>query len=218
MLTFSISYRGGFKILDTATPGEFYGGFLAQPPCRVHRKAYELSQKIPPVLQVNLLQQYQLQADLFQNGCLDLCDIALYFFPVDYMERCSPAQNFWMNFIFFLQFQFRLSDYYNVFFECRSQNYNRLFQLMANKNSVMISYIDGVELLIFTSKQLPADSRGKSLDYLIQQQHCRSFVVNFQNTYSVHSLKNLVKVVEYWYKQTFCSKLSRVMVGNYMNR
>ncbi|XVF49970.1 hypothetical protein PTKIN_Ptkin04bG0058900 [Pterospermum kingtungense] len=122
------TWTGGFKFLDAAAPGEFYGGFLARPSCRVHRKAYELSQKMPPVLRVNLLQQCHLQADLFQNGCLDLRDIALYFFPVDYMERSQ-------------------------------ENYNQLFQLMVIKNSVMISYIDGMELLIFTSRQLHADSQ-----------------------------------------------------------
>ncbi|XWS47933.1 hypothetical protein CRYUN_Cryun13aG0028600 [Craigia yunnanensis] len=156
------TWMGGFKFLDTATPGEFYGGFLARPPCRVHRKAYEFSQKMPSVLQVNLLQQCHLQTDLFQNGCLDLCDIGLYFFPVDHMERSQ-------------------------------KNYNQLFQLMAIKNSVMISYIDGVELLIFTSKQLHADS-GEHFD-------------------SVHSINNLVRVVECWYNHTFCSKLARFLVS-----
>ncbi|XP_052480821.1 uncharacterized protein LOC105764711 isoform X3 [Gossypium raimondii] len=43
----------------------------------------------------------------------------------------------------------------------RSQgNYNKLFQLMGKENSVMISYIDDLELLIFTSEQLHADSWG----------------------------------------------------------
>ncbi|XVE56819.1 hypothetical protein DITRI_Ditri04bG0041400 [Diplodiscus trichospermus] len=122
------TWMGSFKFLDTATPGEFYGGFQARPPCRVHRKAYEFSLKMPPVLQVNLLPKCHLQADLFQNGCIDLCDMALYFFPVDYLERSQ-------------------------------KNYDQLFQLMEIKNSVMLSYIDGVELLIFSSKQLHADSR-----------------------------------------------------------
>lgn len=48
--------------------------------------------------------------------------------------------------------------------KCRSQrNYNKLFQLMGMEKSVMISYIDDLELLIFTSELLHADSRGKSL-------------------------------------------------------
>ncbi|XP_021286689.1 uncharacterized protein LOC110418321 [Herrania umbratica] len=87
------TWMGGFKFPDTATPGEFYGGFLARPPSRVHRKAYEFTQKMPPVLQVNLLRQCHLQADILQNGCLDLCDIALYFYPVDYTERSEQNYN-----------------------------------------------------------------------------------------------------------------------------
>ncbi|KAK9021315.1 hypothetical protein V6N11_011310 [Hibiscus sabdariffa] len=122
------TWKGGFKFHDTATLGEYFGGFLARPPCRVHRKAYKFSMKMPPVLQVNLLQQCHLQADILQNGCLDLFDIALYFFPAEYTERSQ-------------------------------KNYNQLFELMEMKNSVMISYIDDTELLIFTSKQLHADSQ-----------------------------------------------------------
>ncbi|KAK6250069.1 hypothetical protein SCA6_004074 [Theobroma cacao] len=102
------TWMGGFKFLDAATPGEFYGGFLARPPCRVHRKAYEFSQKMPPVLQVNLLHQCHLQADILQNGCLDLCDIALYFYPVDYTERCVPTSNSGLNSFSFYNFNFGL--------------------------------------------------------------------------------------------------------------
>ncbi|KAK6250067.1 hypothetical protein SCA6_004072, partial [Theobroma cacao] len=63
----------------------------------VHRKAYKSSQKMPPVLQVNVLHQCHLQADILQNGCLDLCDIALYFYPVDYTERCAATSNSGLN-------------------------------------------------------------------------------------------------------------------------
>ncbi|XP_038725967.1 uncharacterized protein LOC120017005 [Tripterygium wilfordii] len=40
------------------------------------------------------------------------------------------------------------------------QNISDLFELMDTKNSVMVSYIDGVELLIFTSEQLHVNSKG----------------------------------------------------------
>ncbi|KAK8604104.1 hypothetical protein V6N13_096566 [Hibiscus sabdariffa] len=122
------TWKGGFKFHDTATLGEYFGGFLAHPPCRVHRKAYEFSMKMPPVLQVNLLQQCHLQADILQNGCLDLFDIALYFFPAEYPERSQ-------------------------------KNYKQLLELMEMKNSVMISSIYDMDLLIFTAKQLHADSQ-----------------------------------------------------------
>lgn len=82
----SLFSRGGFKF-DVATQQMFYGGFQAQLPCRVHRKAYESSRKIPLILQVKLLPQCDIWEDLFQDSCPDFCDIALYFFPSANIER-----------------------------------------------------------------------------------------------------------------------------------
>lgn len=79
--------RGGFSIVDSSTYVEFLGGFHAKPPCRVHRKAHELSLQMPIVLQVKLLPRFQIWAELFQNNCPDLQDIALYFFPSDNTEK-----------------------------------------------------------------------------------------------------------------------------------
>ncbi|XP_073260491.1 PHD finger-containing protein 6-like isoform X2 [Populus alba] len=106
----------------------FYGGFQAQLPCRVHRKAYESSRKIPLILQVKLLPQCDIWEDLFQDSCPDFCDIALYFFPSANIERSK-------------------------------ENHASLFRLMETENAAMRSYIDGVELLIFTSKQLHVESQ-----------------------------------------------------------
>ncbi|OMP08004.1 Zinc finger, FYVE/PHD-type [Corchorus olitorius] len=80
-------WKGGFKFLDSATPGELYGGFLAKPPCIVHRKAYDFLTNMPPVIQVNLLHECHVQADFLQNGGLDLRDIAFYIFPKDDTDR-----------------------------------------------------------------------------------------------------------------------------------
>lgn len=77
--------RGGFVL--PATPAKFYGGFQAQPPCTVNRKAFEFSKRMPPVLKVKLLPWCQMWGNLFQNDCPDLKDIALYFFPADNIER-----------------------------------------------------------------------------------------------------------------------------------
>lgn len=41
------------------------------------------------------------------------------------------------------------------------ENHASLFRLMETENAAMRSYIDGVELLIFTSKQLHVESQGK---------------------------------------------------------
>nr|TKS15975.1 uncharacterized protein D5086_0000028130 [Populus alba] len=123
----SLFSRGGFKF-DVATQQMFYGGFQAQLPCRVHRKAYESSRKIPLILQVKLLPQCDIWEDLFQDSCPDFCDIALYFFPSANIERSK-------------------------------ENHASLFRLMETENAAMRSYIDGVELLIFTSKQLHVESQ-----------------------------------------------------------
>lgn len=67
--------------------GEFYDGFQAKAPCLVHGRAYELSRKIPPILQVKLLSRSDIWDDLFHNECPNLADIALYFFPSEDIER-----------------------------------------------------------------------------------------------------------------------------------
>ncbi|XP_059443576.1 uncharacterized protein LOC132175601 isoform X3 [Corylus avellana] len=123
-----VTWKGGFLL--TATRVKFYGGFQAQPPFTVSRKALEFSKGMPQVLQVQLLPRCQMWADLFQNDCPDLNDIALYFFPADNIERSKG-------------------------------NIACLIELMEVESSMMRSCIDGVELLIFTSKQLHMDSQAE---------------------------------------------------------
>ncbi|XP_020537429.1 uncharacterized protein LOC105640619 isoform X2 [Jatropha curcas] len=120
------TWKGGFTFFDTTTPGKFYGGFNAQPPCRVNRKAYEFSRTMPTILGVNLLPLNHIRSDIFQNDYPDFRDIALYFLPSPTIERSKG-------------------------------NYDSLFKLLEIENSVMRSYISGMELLIFTSKQLHSD-------------------------------------------------------------
>ncbi|KAJ6344581.1 hypothetical protein OIU76_006157 [Salix suchowensis] len=122
-----VAWRGGFKF-DVAALRMFYGGFQAQLPCRVHRKAYESSRNIPLILQVKLLPQCDIWEDLFQDSCPDFSDIALYFFPSANIERSK-------------------------------ENHASLFQLMETENAAIRSYMYGIELLIFTSKQLHVDSQ-----------------------------------------------------------
>jgi hypothetical protein len=85
-------FRGGF--LFTSKPGKFYGGFQAQSKCTINRKAYDISQRMPPVLQVMLLPRCRLWEELFQNNGPDLNDVALYFFPDDNIERYVLASSF----------------------------------------------------------------------------------------------------------------------------
>uniref|UniRef100_A0A251L3V6 AIPP2-like SPOC-like domain-containing protein n=1 Tax=Manihot esculenta TaxID=3983 RepID=A0A251L3V6_MANES len=81
------TWKGGFKFFDTTAPGKYYGGFQAQPPCIVNRKAYDFSQTMPIVLQVELLPQHRVWEDLFQNDYPDFRDIALYFLPSAIIQR-----------------------------------------------------------------------------------------------------------------------------------
>ncbi|XP_023001152.1 uncharacterized protein LOC111495374 isoform X4 [Cucurbita maxima] len=88
------SWKGGFQFIDTRMGGEFYDGFLAKPPCVVHGRAYELSRKIPPILQVKLLSRSDIWDELFHDECPDLADIALYFFPADNFERSRKNNSY----------------------------------------------------------------------------------------------------------------------------
>ncbi|KAJ7978728.1 Zinc finger, FYVE/PHD-type [Quillaja saponaria] len=122
------TWKGGFKLIDTSGSSKFYDGFQAQPPCRVHRKAYELSCGMPPVLQVEPVHQFNIFENIFQKNGPDLQEIALYFFHSDGNMRSK-------------------------------QNYDKLFEFMSSQNLMLRGYIDGVELLVFTSKQLNVDSQ-----------------------------------------------------------
>ena len=86
-------FRGGFFVTNS-TPKNFLGGFKAQLPTSISRRASEFSGKLPLVLSVELLPQSQILADLFQNDCPDLRDIALYFSPDDNIERFVLASYF----------------------------------------------------------------------------------------------------------------------------
>ena len=86
-------FRGGFFVTNS-TPKNFLGGFKAQLPTSISRRASEFSGKMPLVLSVELLPQSQILADLFQNDCPDLRDIALYFSPDDNIERFVLASDF----------------------------------------------------------------------------------------------------------------------------
>nr|XP_011462806.1 PREDICTED: uncharacterized protein LOC101297829 [Fragaria vesca subsp. vesca] len=119
-------WKGGFIILDSETPAQFIGGFQAQPPCTVHRKAYEFSRKMPPVLRANLLPRLLLWADPFQEECPDLQDVGLYFFPDDNIAGSRET--------------------YALLFE--------VMDTQNSVMRIFFDGVDAVDLLIFTSTQL----------------------------------------------------------------
>ncbi|XP_058751329.1 uncharacterized protein LOC131624402 isoform X2 [Vicia villosa] len=93
------AWSGRFQILQAAASVEFYDGFEAKPPCVVNRKAYNLSSKIPQVLQVESLSALNVLTDVFQNYSPTLQDIALYFFPSDSQERSRKSLNSLLKFM-----------------------------------------------------------------------------------------------------------------------
>jgi hypothetical protein len=101
ILEFSQSFHCNFfvqgGVLVTATRSTFYGGFRAQPPRTVSRQAFEFSQRLPLVLPVTLLPRSQIWADLFQNDCPDLNDIALYFSPDNNIQRFVLTSDFYVK-------------------------------------------------------------------------------------------------------------------------
>lgn len=69
-----------------------------------------------------------------------------------------------INFFFcarpFLLFKL-LYLHYMLSIECRSQkNFNSIFEFMNEEKLMLRSFIDGVELSVFTSNELNVDSRG----------------------------------------------------------
>ncbi|KAL6188840.1 hypothetical protein ACLB2K_040231 [Fragaria x ananassa] len=119
-------WKGGFIILDSETPAQFIGGFQAQPPSTVHRKAYEFSRKMPPVLRANLIPRLLLWADPFQEECPDLQDVGLYFFPDDNIAGSRET--------------------YALLFE--------VMDTQNSVMRIYFDGVDAVDLLIFTSTQL----------------------------------------------------------------
>ncbi|XP_050881971.1 uncharacterized protein LOC127085498 [Lathyrus oleraceus] len=93
------AWSGQFQILQSSASVEFYDGFEAKPPCVVNRKAYNLSNKIPSVLQLESLSALNVLTDVFQNYSPTLQDIALYFFPSDNQERSRKSLNSLLKFM-----------------------------------------------------------------------------------------------------------------------
>ncbi|KAF4365520.1 hypothetical protein G4B88_025699 [Cannabis sativa] len=123
------TWKGDFSILNW-TPCELLGRFQAQLPCKVHQKVYEISRKMPAVLQLKMLPRCHVFTDLFQDVCPDLLDVGMYFFPADDNSTSSR------------------------------QEYVKLFEYLEFHKSVMTSCVNGVELLIFSSTQLNDDSQN----------------------------------------------------------
>ncbi|XVF11802.1 hypothetical protein REPUB_Repub08aG0059200 [Reevesia pubescens] len=75
------TWCGSFEILNSVSRSEFFDGFRAHPPGKVHRKALEFSKQMPGVLLCSLLPGSDVWMDVFPDECPNMEDVALYFFP-----------------------------------------------------------------------------------------------------------------------------------------
>ncbi|XWS47935.1 hypothetical protein CRYUN_Cryun13aG0028700 [Craigia yunnanensis] len=75
------TWCGSFEILNSISHSEFFDGFRAHPPGKVHRKALEFSKQMPGVLLCTLLPGSDVWMDVFHDECPNMEDVALFFFP-----------------------------------------------------------------------------------------------------------------------------------------
>lgn len=100
--------------------------FEVIPPCVGNRKAYELSNKMSSILQLEPLPLLNILTYLFQNYPHSIQDIALNFIP----------------------------SYNDDDTERAKKNLNRVFKFMDAQESLLQTSISGAKLLVFTSIQL----------------------------------------------------------------
>uniref|UniRef100_A0A7N2R240 AIPP2-like SPOC-like domain-containing protein n=1 Tax=Quercus lobata TaxID=97700 RepID=A0A7N2R240_QUELO len=93
-----IVWKGCFEVLDFALNAGFYEGFLAHPPVKVSRKAYEFSKQIAGVLQFKLHPRCDLWPENFWTNFPDGNDVALYFYPGKF-ERSRKKYSSLLKFI-----------------------------------------------------------------------------------------------------------------------
>ncbi|CAN6714149.1 unnamed protein product [Malus baccata var. baccata] len=128
----SLDTPGSLEILDTVSCGQFYDGFRAHIPEKVHPKALECSRLMPNVLRCTLLPCCDCWAEIFQNYSPTVNDMALFFSPGD--------------------------------FERSKQQYFSLLELLETRDMALRTDINGVSLLIFSSKRLDTDSYGSDVE------------------------------------------------------
>lgn len=154
MTLFLVLSRGSFKILDNFNYKELSEGFLAHPPFKVRRRVYEFSKAMPQVLLFTMIPRSNVWTDVFLDCCPGEDDIGLYFFSSN--SQRSVFHLTWFVKIFVCQKWFKI----NSILHCRSASYICLLEFIAKQDLVMRSYVDGVELLVFTSKLLEANSQS----------------------------------------------------------
>ncbi|KAK9748154.1 hypothetical protein RND81_02G039700 [Saponaria officinalis] len=116
------TWRGRFKIThhDDVLRCRSFDGIQAHPPCKVHRKVYNISKQFPETIQFELLPRLDVWVTLFKDDVPGTLDIGLYFL---------------------------------------SSKSNSLLNYLDENDMLLRSQIDGVELLVFSSRHLHEDSQ-----------------------------------------------------------
>ncbi|KAL9684422.1 hypothetical protein QQ045_021858 [Rhodiola kirilowii] len=104
-------------------------GLQAFTPCLVHRKAYFFSSNLPSSLSLNIISRNVLWDERFKDFTPNEDDVALYILPGN-LDRCS-----------------------------HSQPYNYLMETLDSHDYALHGYINGVELIVFTSRWLEVDCK-----------------------------------------------------------
>ncbi|KAL9239451.1 hypothetical protein vseg_013773 [Gypsophila vaccaria] len=75
------TWKGRFKVTqdDDVLRCRSFDGVQAHPPCKVHRKVYNLSKQLPETLHFELLPRLNFWGDLFEDDAPCALDIGLYF-------------------------------------------------------------------------------------------------------------------------------------------
>ncbi|XP_057963266.1 uncharacterized protein LOC131154482 isoform X2 [Malania oleifera] len=87
-----------FEVLGPNVNVGLCEGFIAHPPAKVSRKAYEFSKQIAGVLLFKLHPRCDFWPEIFQIECPDKNDIALYFYPGNF-ERSRRKYSLLLKFI-----------------------------------------------------------------------------------------------------------------------
>uniref|UniRef100_A0A803M0U0 AIPP2-like SPOC-like domain-containing protein n=1 Tax=Chenopodium quinoa TaxID=63459 RepID=A0A803M0U0_CHEQI len=133
----SPTWRGTFQITNDVGLCNIFNDIQAHPPCKVHRKVYQVSKQFPKTLALNMLPQRNYWVDIFEDNVPGELHIGLYFLPprLSNMNGGLPASTCDLE-----------------------QRYYSLLDYLDEHDYLLRTSFDEVELIIFSSKHLPEDS------------------------------------------------------------
>uniref|UniRef100_A0A803L9I0 AIPP2-like SPOC-like domain-containing protein n=2 Tax=Chenopodium quinoa TaxID=63459 RepID=A0A803L9I0_CHEQI len=133
----SPTWRGTFQITNDVGLCNIFNDIQAHPPCKVHRKVYQVSKQFPKTLALNMLPQRDYWVDIFEDDVPGELHIGLYFLPPRLSNKNGgfPASTCDLE-----------------------QRYYSLLDYLDEHDYLLRTSFDEVELIVFSSKHLPKDS------------------------------------------------------------